>query len=164
MLVRRERVDDAAAVALVHRSAFASDDEAALAAELRRSGAAIAALSLVAEVGDDGVCGHVVCSRGDLGGVSVPALGPIGVVPRRQGEGIGLALMHTVIGAADALGVPVVVLLGDPGYYRRFGFRAAHELGIEPPVDSWRTHFQARVLSAYDPSLRGTYRYAEPFG
>ncbi len=71
--------------------------------------------------------------------------------------------MHAVLGAADALGEPVVVLLGHTDYYPRFGFRPAAELGIEPPVAEWGAHFQARPLSAYDPGLRGPFRYAAPF-
>jgi putative acetyltransferase len=71
--------------------------------------------------------------------------------------------MHAVLGAADALGEPVVVLLGDPAYYGRFGFRLAAEYGITPPVAAWAPHFQARPLHAWDPKLRGPFAYAEPF-
>ena len=71
--------------------------------------------------------------------------------------------MHAVLGAADALGEPVVVLLGHRDYYPRFGFRPAADLGIAPPVAEWAPHFQARALSAYDPDLRGTFRYAAAF-
>ncbi|MGH3433247.1 MAG: GNAT family N-acetyltransferase, partial [Thermocrispum sp.] len=71
--------------------------------------------------------------------------------------------MHGVLAAADALGEPLVVLLGHTGYYPRFGFRPAAELGIRPPEAAWRAHFQARTLSSYDPSLRGEFAYAAPF-
>jgi putative acetyltransferase len=40
---------------------------------------------------------------------------------------------------------------------------AASELGIEAPDPSWGAHFQARALTAYDPSLRGPFAYAAPF-
>jgi putative acetyltransferase len=56
----------------------------------------------------------------------------------------------------------VVALLGSPGYYRRFGFLRSTDLGIESPVPAWGEHFQARQLSG--PPLRGTFRYADPFG
>jgi putative acetyltransferase len=72
--------------------------------------------------------------------------------------------MHAVLGAADALDEGVVVLLGHPDYYPRFGFRPAAELGIEPEVPEWASHFQARPLAAYHPRLRGVFRYAAPFG
>jgi putative acetyltransferase len=70
--------------------------------------------------------------------------------------------MHAVLGAADALGEPVVVLLGHTDYYPRFGFEPAR-LGIEAPDPAWGTHFQARPLSTYDPSVRGPFAYARPF-
>jgi len=68
-----------------------------------------------------------------------------------------------VLGAADALGEPLVALLGDPGYYRRFGFRLAAEYQINPSVASWQQHFQVRVLTCYRSSVAGTFRYPEPF-
>ena len=68
-----------------------------------------------------------------------------------------------MLGAADALDEPLVVLLGDPRYYSRFGFRLAEEYGITPPVPDWRPHFQARPLTAFTPTLRGQFTYAEPF-
>jgi putative acetyltransferase len=71
--------------------------------------------------------------------------------------------MHAVLGAADALDEPLVALLGHPDYYPRFGFRPAGELGITPPVADWAPYFQARTLSAYQPDLRGAFRYARPF-
>jgi putative acetyltransferase len=85
------------------------------------------------------------------------------VLPKRQGDGVGSALMHAVLGAADALGEPFVVLLGNPSYYRRFGFVAAADHGIAAPNPSWGEYFQVRTLSAWDDSLRGTFTYAPPF-
>jgi putative acetyltransferase len=85
------------------------------------------------------------------------------VRPDRQRHGVGAALMHAVLGAADAVGEPVVVLLGDPAYYGRFGFRPAAELGIEPPVAGWAPHFQARPLHAWLPGMGGAFAYADPF-
>ena len=111
----------------------------------------------------DEVVGYVVCTRGHIDGVPVLGLGPIGVRPDLQRRGVGLALVHSVLGAADALGEPLVALLGSPAYYRRFGFRTSSELGILPPDPAWGEYFQVRALTSYEPSLRGTFRYAEPF-
>ena len=71
--------------------------------------------------------------------------------------------MHAVLGAADALGEPLVALLGDPAYYGRFGFRLSAGYQIVPPRPDWRPHFQVRVLTAYQPSVRGMFSYPEPF-
>ena len=162
MLIRREQPDDAEAVATVHQAAFPEVAERDLAIALRVDGHAIPELSLVALI-DDVVVGHVVCSTGHADGVPVPGLGPIGVLPEHQGVGVGSALMHAVLGAADALGEPMVVLLGNPDYYGRFGFIASTTVGIEPPEAEWGHFFQSRTLTAHRPDLAGRYAYPEPF-
>ena len=93
----------------------------------------------------------------------VLALGPLAVRPDRQRHGVGSALMHAVLGAADALGEPLAALLGDPAYYRRFGFELSTVYQITPPRPEWQPHFQVRVLSEYQPRLRGMFIYPEPF-
>lgn len=166
MLIRRESPADVGAVSALTTAAFRQPDvaepvETRLLAELRESEAWLPALSLVAVDGD--VVGHVVCTRAHIGPDAALGLGPISVDPARQGQGIGSALMHAVLGAADALDEPLVVLLGDPAYYAHFGFRLAAEYGVTPPVEAWGPYFQARPLTAYRPALRGPFRYAEPF-
>ncbi|MEE2032055.1 GNAT family N-acetyltransferase [Rhodococcus chondri] len=179
MLIRREHPSDHDAIAEVHRAAFASvappgrgPVEPGLVDALRAgsggAGASTASawlppLSLVAENSSGSVVGHVCASRADLSGEPVLALGPIGVVPDRWRTGIGSALMHAVLGAADALDESVIVLLGHLGYYPRFGFVPAAELGITVDVPEWGSHLQARALTAYRPDLRGEFRYAAPF-
>lgn len=91
------------------------------------------------------------------------ALGPLSVRPDRQRIGVGKALMHAVLGAADALGEPMVVLLGHPAYYPRFGFRPASEYGITPKTAEWAPYFQVRTLTGYDPSVCGEFAFPEPF-
>ncbi len=71
--------------------------------------------------------------------------------------------MHTVIGAADALDEPLIVLLGHPDYYPRFGFVPGTRIGVTPPVADWAPAFQARRLTTYAPTMTGEVRYAEPF-
>lgn len=171
MLVRRETPEDAAAIRAVHTAAFADPGapdrvpvEAGLVDALRASDAWLPALSLVCAGADGEILGHVVCTRASIAGEPVAlGLGPLGVLPARQRAGVGSALMHAVLGAADALDEPVVVLVGHLEYYPRFGFRPGSELGITPPVAQWGAHFQARPLSAYRPALRGRFAYAAPF-
>ncbi|WP_344630973.1 N-acetyltransferase [Streptomyces glaucosporus] len=172
MLIRRETPADVPSVRAVTGAAFAGRAqtpvpvEVTLLDELRGCDGWLPALSLVAEGADGAVVGHVVCTRGHVGQRPALGLGPLSVHPGHQRRGIGSALVHTVLGAADALGEPLVALLGDPAYYGRFGFRTSTEYGIDPPDPAWGRYFQVRTLAAYgpeDPALHGTFAYAEPF-
>lgn len=162
MLIRRERPDDIDAITAVHAAAFDTEMEANLVVALRASDAWLPPLSLVAEANGQ-LVGHVVCTRAHLAGTPALGLGPLGVPPAHQKSGVGSALMHAVLGAADALDEPVVVLLGHTDYYPKFGFEPATRYGIEPPVKEWGAHFQARPLSTYDSAMRGPFVYAQPF-
>ncbi len=71
--------------------------------------------------------------------------------------------MHAVLGAGDALGEPLVALLGSPGYYRRFGFRLSGEYQITPPRPQWRPYFQVRTLTSCHPGLSGVFTFPGPF-
>lgn len=168
VLIRRETPADVDAIRSVTEAAFgpryAPDPapEPGLVDQLRADAGWLPALSLVAEVEGE-IVGHVVCTRGHVGGTPALGLGPLSVRPDRQRAGVGSALMHAVLGAADALGEPLVALLGDPALYRRFGFRPAQELDVLAPEAEWGVHFQARPLTGYDPAMRGVFTYAEPF-
>lgn len=167
MLLRRELPTDRAAVRAVHRLAFQAGAEgvvveAVLMDQLHADGDVIPELSLVAERSGE-IVGHVLCSRGSVGGRPCAGLGPIGVSPGMQGRGIGAALMHAVLGAADAVGEPAVGLLGEPAFYGRFGFVAASSLGVTSPDPGWGDYFQLRTLTAWDPSMAGPFRYAKAF-
>lgn len=157
MLIRRETPADIDAIREVTNLAFKNGPEAPLVDRLRADEGWIPELSLVA----DGVIGHVVGTRGYIG-ADFPALGigPVSVHPDHQRAGVGSALMHAVLGAAEARGELAVILLGSPAYYSRFGFRLASEFGITPPVPEWGPHFQARLFGSVPA---GEFRYAEPF-
>jgi predicted N-acetyltransferase YhbS len=167
LVVRREAAGDASAIRAVTAAAFgrAGGDppEARLIDELRASPAWLPELSLVAAAPAGEILGHVLCSRGYVGRSPVLALGPLAVRPDSQGRGVGSALMYAVLGAADALGEPLVALLGDPAFYGRFGFELGAVYGITPPRPEWQQHFQVRVLTGYEPSVRGVFAYPEPF-
>lgn len=170
VLIRREQPDDSGAIDRVHREAFAAQAvdgrepvEVGLVHDLRGDVGWMPSLSLVAEDRSGSVVGHVVCTRGSLSNGSALGLGPIGVLPSCQGGGIGSALMHAALGAADALDFDVVVLLGHRDYYPRFGFVPASQLGIAAPQPDWGEYFQARPLSRWNPAVGGEFQYAAPF-
>jgi putative acetyltransferase len=81
-------------------------------------------VSLVAE-SDGEVVGHIAFSAADIGNSSTGwvLLGPVAVQPARQGEGIGRALVETGLATLRSRGSGGCVLVGDPAFYGRFGFR-----------------------------------------
>jgi len=145
------------------QSPGADPPEARLVDELRAGPAWLPALSMVAVTPAGDVIGHVLCTRGYVAQTPVLGLGPLTVRPDHQRRGVGSALMHAILGAADALGEPLVALLGDPAYYGRFGFQPSSTYQIMPPNPQWGRYFQVRTLAGYQPSVRGTFAYPEPF-
>ena len=105
----------------------------------------------------------MTASRATVADDAVVAVGPIGVLPEHQGRGIGTALMNALLDTADDAGVPMIVLLGSPRYYSRFGFRPAEELGLISPEPQWGDAFQARPLTAYTRAVAGPFEYAPAF-
>jgi len=131
--IRPEAPRDRAAVFGVHARAFPSDAEARLVDALRAAGAAT--LSLVAER-DGRVAGHVLFSPVRVAGASgsgwFDALGlaPLAVEPALQRGGIGSALVRDGLAACRIAGHQAVFVLGQPGYYPRFGFEPAAPRGL----------------------------------
>lgn len=163
MNIRPERPDDYARIAAVVEAAFGRPDEARLVERLRAHGHVAPALTLVAE--DAGrIVGHVMQSYVTLRGADrdrrVLALAPLSVTPERQSSGIGGALMEETIRLADRAGEALIVLLGHPAYYPRFGFENARARGVEPPSPAFPdAAFMVRRLSAYDSACRGAVIY-----
>ena len=110
------------------------------------------------------VVGHVADTRGNLGSVPALALLPPSIDPDQRGQGVGQALVHAVLGAAEAFGEPLVALVAvPPEYFRRFGFHPAEDSAIAAPVDRWKPYFLVRHLTAYRDSMRGTFKFADAF-
>ncbi len=134
MRVRPERPGDEWAIGAVHEAAFGGEWEAALVGRLRRAGAI--ALALVAEVDGD-IVGHLAFSPlpivADAGEIPAVALAPLAVLPERQRRGIGATLVGHGLAILRGRGVPAVVVLGEPAYYRRFGFSADAAAGLRAP-------------------------------
>ncbi|WP_348612461.1 GNAT family N-acetyltransferase [Halobaculum rarum] len=132
MQIRPFTADDADAVFEVHRRAFDGQTEESRIVQ-RIHDAEKAVVSLVA-VENDRVVGHVLCSPtavDDHGGnVELVGLGPVGVLPENQHEGVGSSLIQRGIAKCREAGTDAVVVLGDPEYYSRFGFERASEYGL----------------------------------
>ena len=167
MIVRPETPADRDAIDRVTEAAFGRPQEARLVRALRDSKHYVAELALVAEEAGE-VVGHVMFSYVTLTNDDeerrVLCLAPLSVTPERQRAGVGGALIEAGLKRADERGEPLVVLLGHPAYYPRFGFRPASELGIEPPPpDVPSPAFMARPLSRYHKRYRGTISYPQEF-
>lgn len=124
-------------------------------------------LSLVAEDAGE-VVGHVMFTRSLLDApprlVDVQVLSPIAVLPQRQGQGIGSALIRKGLQVMAERSVPVVFLEGDPGYYSRLGFVAGAAQGFrKPSLRIPDPAFQSVRLPAYRPWMTGTLVYSETF-
>jgi putative acetyltransferase len=173
-MIRKQEADDYEAIRHVYTEAFrrprfrppqdpgSVPPEVALFGALWEAGDAIPELSFTA-LTDGGVVGHVTASQATVAADPVVAVGPIGILPEHQGIGIGSALMDALLAASEAAHVPLIVLLGAPEYYSRFGFRPAEELNVIPPNPEWGNAFQARPLTAYTESVAGPFQYASAF-
>ena len=160
--IRSEAPSDASAIEAVTVAAFlnashASHTEHLIVDALRRSRQLT--ISLVAEEHGQ-VIGHVAISPVSIiGGVDKwYGLGPISVVPERQGRGVGTQLMEHALAELRARGAAGCVVLGDPSYYCRFGFQAEPSLVLPgvPPA-----YFQ--VVSFGGPMPTGTVSYHDSF-
>ena len=160
--IRNEAPEDAPAIEAITAAAFlnaphTSHTEQHIVNALRRAGALT--VSLVAE--RDGVLvGHVVLSPVRISDASAHwfGLGLISVLPAHQGHGVGAALMAAALAALRQRGAQGCVVLGDPPYYGRFGFRATPDLvlpGVPPE------YFQALHLGPLRP--HGTVSYHPAF-
>lgn len=166
MEIRAEAAGDHEAVRKVHESAFGDSGPrvADLNEALRETSDA---LSLVA-VDDGQVLGHVMFTTSLLDAprelVKVPVLSPIGVLPERQGQGIGSALIGRGLEILDARGAPLVFLEGHPGFYSKVGFKAGGDLGFrKPSLRIPDVAFQVYLLAAYQDWMKGTLVYSREF-
>ncbi|MFD2251143.1 putative acetyltransferase [Pseudochelatococcus lubricantis] len=133
MLIRNEIASDTPAIRAVVTEAMrmlpqSTGTEAAIVDRLRAEDALT--LSLVAEDGSE-VVGYLAASKARIGSQDGWGLiGPLAVLPSRHRQGIGSALMAEAILRLRAT-CPGATLVGDPGYYGRFGFRAFPGLRID---------------------------------
>ncbi|TCB92007.1 N-acetyltransferase [Micromonospora zingiberis] len=158
--LRPEDPADTGALRRVLAAAFARPDvttppEVRLVDELRGGDAWLPQLAMVAEYGGE-IVGYALFTRVVVSspGGSAPALvlGPVAVAPHRQRIGLGTAVVQAGLEAATELGERLVVVLGDPAYYRRFGFSRADRMGLTSPWSGLGEPWQALVLP---PSISG---------
>ncbi|MFE2936637.1 bifunctional class I SAM-dependent methyltransferase/N-acetyltransferase [Streptomyces sp. NPDC059278] len=163
---RPETAADAAAVHAVNAAAFPTPDEADLVDALRADPAAwLPGLGRVATDGPDGdIAAYALLTRCRVGDAPALALAPVATVPEHQRRGAGQAAVRAVLDAARLRGESLVLVLGHPEYYPRFGFVPASRYGIRPGFDVPDEAMMALVLDESVPVPRGTIRYPAAFG
>ena len=135
---------------------FSSHTEQFIVRALRDAG--VLTLSLVAEIEGE-VVAHIAISPVNISSDALGwyGLGPVSVLPKHQGLGIGSKLIVRALEQLKELGANGCVLLGEPAYYQRFGFEAKPELILEgvPPQ-----YFQALTFNGETPQGKVAYHSA----
>ncbi|WMS88997.1 GNAT family N-acetyltransferase [Pleionea litopenaei] len=159
--IRHEQLDDIQSIHDVTVAAFldaphTDHREQYIARELRKSNALT--LSIVAE-NEGEIVGHVAVPHVVIsdGSDNWYGLGPISVLPKCQGKGVGKKLITTALEALKIIGAQGCVVLGDPNYYHRFGFSSKEGL-ILPDVPA--EYFQALVIHGDLPVGKVSYHGA----
>ena len=162
--IRPEMPDDREAVRKVHESAFESDDEARLVEAVREGGFAV--VSLVALV-EGALVGHILFSRlaiktesQSLGGLS---LAPMAVLPGYQRRGIGSRLVEAGSEACREQGHRIVLVLGHPEFYPRFGFSAELARPIESPFGGGEAWMALELEPGAMNGIEGRVEFSPPF-
>lgn len=162
MIIREEQQGDVEIIRALTQAAFkgmafSDQTEAAIVDGLRATGGL--ALSLVAQDADH-ITGHIAFSPVKIDGQDQGwyGLGPVSVWPDRQRQGIGSALIREGLKRLQARGASGCVLLGDPAYYGRFGFRCDRRLTYAGAPEAY---FQCLAFSPTVPE--GPVRYHRAF-
>lgn len=167
VIIRRETPGDYESIAVVNRRAFGQEEEGLLIEKIRGSDGFDPSLSLVAEIEGD-VVGHILFStiqiETERGDVPALALAPMSVLPDFQNRGIGSQLVRAGLDISRQAGHAIVVVLGHPDYYPRFGFQPASQFGVRSPFDVPDDVFmvQGLIPGALD-TVSGVVKYPSPF-
>jgi putative acetyltransferase len=163
-VIRRENTGDRSTVRSINEAAFGRPDEADLVERLRTEGAVL--LSLVAEF-EQRIVGHILFSRMSIetGGdpVSAVALAPMAVLPGHQRRGIGERLIRHGLNLLRGRGEQIVIVLGHPDYYPRFGFSSQRARSLASPFPPEALMAMELRPGALD-GIRGKVRYPGAFG
>ena len=162
--IRAETSADCGAIATLNNAAFGGEDEAGIVDRLRADGLVIA--SLVAEEKRE-IVGHILFSELPIetGGhlIRGAALAPMAVVPSHQRHGIGSRLVRSGLKACRAQGVELVVVLGHPDYYPRFGFTAELAQHLRAPF-SGPVFMALELETGILDGVEGVALYPDAFG
>jgi predicted N-acetyltransferase YhbS len=163
--IRPEKPQDYLAISQVNNLAFKQQNEAKLVAKIRHSDRYIPQLSLVAELNHK-IIGYIMFSYVDLVTKEITkiiALAPVAVLPEYQNKGIGSLLVKTGLEKATKISSSIVIVLGNPQFYTRFGFKPAVNFGIESAFDVPNKYFMVKFLSEKVRNYQGKIIYPAAF-
>lgn len=136
--IRPETPADQSAIYDVNHLAFGREIEPRLVNNLRESENWVEGLSLVAEKEGE-VVGHILFTKTPIEtpqkDINALTLAPVAVMPNLQRQGIGSGLITEGLKACKLLGYEIVIVVGHPDYYPRFGFKQARENGLESSIE-----------------------------
>jgi len=162
--IREERPEDAAVIRYVLEQAFRGSDEANLVEMLREANKA--PISLVA-IYDGQLVGHILFSPVTIApaqpGFSGIGLAPVGVLPEFQRGGIGSSLIREGLEECKRAGYDLVVVLGNPRYYSRFGFSRASDYGLKNEYDADEAFMAMELRKGALAKVSGTVKYQPEF-
>jgi len=165
VIIPCENDEERSAVRSVNLAAFGQDDEADLVDRLQHEGVIL--LSLVAlTVTERQIVGHILFSRMWIETANRPvpavALAPMAVLPGHQRQGVGGRLIRSGLDWLRDRGEHIVIVLGHPDYYPRFGFSTEKARTLESPFPPYA--FMATELSANAlDGICGRVRYPAAF-
>jgi putative acetyltransferase len=163
LIIRKSVAGDLAGLESLYPMAFPDEDLLPLVRELLQE--TEITMSLVGTI-DPRLVGHVIFTRCGVVGSSSKAalLGPLAVTPAWQRQGIGSAIVRSGLQRLEDEGVSQVFVLGDPSYYRRFGFLP--ESRVTPPYTlpaEWEGAWQSRSLRGATASRPGELSLPKPW-
>jgi putative acetyltransferase len=166
-IIRSEQKQDIEAIDEVNRLAFGQEDEGLLIQRIRSSSHFIPDLSLVA-IQEGHIVGHILFSRIEIecqhGNKPALSLAPMAVHPDFQNQGIGKKLVREGLKICRKLGYEVVVVVGHPNYYPRFGFALAREKGLEAPFPVPDDAFMVfELIPGALEGIKGMVKYPSEF-
>ncbi len=161
---RPEVIEDQQSIWHVNQAAFEGDAEANLVDALREGG--FADVSLVAEV-DGEVVAHILFSRITIvtksEAIDALSLAPMAVLPSHQRQGIGTKLVESGLAACREQGHRIVVVLGHPEFYPRFGFSADQAQELESPFGGGEAWMALELSEDALRGIEGRIEYSPPF-
>ena len=167
MIIRPEKKSDYSAIYEVNKLAFNGENESKLVQTLRKSENFNEKLSIIA-IKDEKIVGYILFTPITIEnkGNSFPALAlaPLAVHPEFQNQGIGSLLVNHGLEKCNGLNYGIIIVIGHPNYYPRFGFVPAGSKGLKVPFEVPEEVFLVKenISGALD-GVEGTVKYPQAF-